>query len=808
MTYPSSAQTRRSRRLLALKGLVLFLAGAFIPSAGCSQTAPNPSEFTVGNHLLSRVFKVEDGQPSTKGLKARTETRVASEEFEIVVKVDGRTVLLNRHNCSPRRQPAAASGLQADLSWTSEEFGLEIRESYSADENRPYIFKWLEVSNRGNRPALIEQAVVDWLEIKDGSAPMRGGVGQPVFIKNELFYGIEHPAAENAVRGQDIVLSHYPYAEVLPGATWKSQRAVLGAGTASDGSVEDAFRRYLVEVTGRGPVIRPIYCDWAAHDELGTLVKPQLTEQLTNSLLDRLQAMKSEYGIQFDYYLIDAFWYDPKGAYLTFKKPNWPRGYEPALHRMLELGMKPGLWFDLGGSTLDLKETPSWRGPEHPCLSDPAFAQVFQDAFALHIRDHSLGMLKFDFANLHCRHANDEAPSLAILEKNADSLLEICRKVRELNPAIVIRAYNSFSLNEVMDSTKYSDQAYSISPWWLRWFDSVYSGDPRPSELPSVTSLRDSVNWYQDHVFRGYARSLMPLFTIDDCGTLVGKTSTILYLGAEGFTDSWILDIMRGDLAPIFYGDLTLLTDNDRRFMAGTLRYLRRHQAVLANTRPILGVPGKGEVYGYWSDNQDIGFATFVNPGLFPQSFSLVIPKGKLSSGFEKLVFSNDGQARQPVRPLAGVLQAKLVPGEIRVYALGPRERIEPLELPPAPTRDYHEVTPVADPFGSKREAAIRIGQNQVGMTLAIIIQYHKQGEPDRSYDRPQEVLRVVGKIGARQVGFTSIPGEGTDIWSRCSWAVFKRRFTAGDANQLLDLKLVGEPPPGTTWTITTLWLK
>jgi hypothetical protein len=117
-------------------------------------------------------------------------------------------------------------------------------------------------------------------------------------------------------------------------------------------------------------------------------------------------------------------------------------------------------------------------------------------------------------------------------------------------------------------------------------------------------------------------------------------------------------------------------------------------------------------------------------------------------------------------------------------------------------------VTPIGDPFGSKREAEMRIGSGQAGMTLAVIIQYRKAGEPDRSYERPQEVLRVVGNIGSKQLSFSSIPQEGTDIWSRCSWAVFKYQLKESDANQLLKLKLVGETPPDTTWTITTLWLK
>jgi hypothetical protein len=114
----------------------------------------------------------------------------------------------------------------------------------------------------------------------------------------------------------------------------------------------------------------------------------------------------------------------------------------------------------------------------------------------------------------------------------------------------------------------------------------------------------------------------------------------------------------------------------------------------------------------------------------------------------------------------------------------------------------------MGDPFGSKREAEIPIGSSQAGLTLAVIIQYRKFGEPDRSYERPQEVLKVVGNIGSKQLSFSSIPREGTDIWSHCSWAVFKHQVKESDAHQVLKLKLVGEAPPHTTWAITTLWLK
>lgn len=92
----------RRTPLLTCTSLVFFLIAAFFPSPVSSQTMPNPSEFTVGNRLLSRCFAVENGQPSTKAFKALTETRVISKEFEIVLKVDGRTVLLDRYSFAAR----------------------------------------------------------------------------------------------------------------------------------------------------------------------------------------------------------------------------------------------------------------------------------------------------------------------------------------------------------------------------------------------------------------------------------------------------------------------------------------------------------------------------------------------------------------------------------------------------------------------------------------------------------------------------------------------------------------------------------
>jgi len=772
-----------------------------------ADNAQNQNQFTLGNRLITRTFGTDGNQAFTTALQGRSTIQVASAEFEIVCQVGSREIVLNRNDTTPVGFTVSPSREKAELVWRAEDPNLEIHVFYRTDGERARIFKWLEVNNRGNPAVVILRATVESLEIAGGWQPQRGGVGQPVTLGGDFFFGIEHPAAANEARALDVVLSHFPHTEVAPGEGWKSQRAVAGAAVGGE-SLEEAFQHYLVDFTGPPPRFAPIFNDWGAHDELGTLAKPQLTEELTQELLDELQSMKSKHGTEFADYVLDAYWYDPQGAYLAFKKSSWPRGYEPALKRMQDLGMKPGLWFDLGATTLDLKNTIGWQGPNRPCLSDPEFRRLIERAVEFHVREHSLALLKFDFANMLCNHGDSEKPSLAVLEKNADALREICAKARQANPAMVILAFNNFSATPMMDSTKLYDQAYAVSPWWLLWFDALYSGDPRPSELPSVTSLRDSVNWYQDHVFRGFVRSWLPPFRIDDTGTIVGKTSTIYYLGAEGFTDSWILNIVRGAHSPTFYGDIRLLTESDRGFLAASLRFLRQYGPVLAHTRPILGVPGRGEVYGYFAHDDNLALVTVVNPSLLPQSF--LIPASNLSSsrGFQKIIFSNDGQNGQEYRPLNGVMQGNLVPGEIRIYAIGPEEQLALLSLPSAPTRQFRTAIPITDPFARSREADLPISLDREGMTLAIVIQYLTHGEPDRSFNRPQEVIKVAGEVASKAVCFTTIPAEGTDIWSNGSWAVFKHRVERDEIGKTLHLKLDGEPPSGTDRTIQVIWLK
>jgi len=71
----------------------------------------------------------------------------------------------------------------------------------------------------------------------------------------------------------------------------------------------------------RDPIF--VYNDWSAYDELSDNIP--LTEQLAMKELDEILRLR-RFGVRFDYYMMDAFWFDPDGGYRTWRKPNWPNG--------------------------------------------------------------------------------------------------------------------------------------------------------------------------------------------------------------------------------------------------------------------------------------------------------------------------------------------------------------------------------------------------------------------------------------------------------------------------------------------------
>src|SRR6202000_276111 len=85
-----------------------------------------------------------------------------------------------------------------------------------------------------------------------------------------------------------------------------------------------------------------IYNNWSAYDELSDN-KPQ-TEELAMRELNEIVRLKKS-GVQIDYYVMDAFWFDLWGGYRTWHKQHWPDGPDKWLDGCKQNNIKPGMWF-------------------------------------------------------------------------------------------------------------------------------------------------------------------------------------------------------------------------------------------------------------------------------------------------------------------------------------------------------------------------------------------------------------------------------------------------------------------------------
>src|ERR1700761_7458686 len=98
--------------------------------------------------------------------------------------------------------------------------------------------------------------------------------------------------------------------------------AALDAAVPCELAAQAAYSRTaLASPLVPGPI--SVYDNWAAYDELSDNVP--LTEELSLKELDNVVRLRQD-GVRFDYYVMDAFWFDPDGGYRTWKKPNWPAG--------------------------------------------------------------------------------------------------------------------------------------------------------------------------------------------------------------------------------------------------------------------------------------------------------------------------------------------------------------------------------------------------------------------------------------------------------------------------------------------------
>jgi hypothetical protein len=365
-----------------------------------------------------------------------------------------------------------------------------------------------------------------------------------------------------------------------------------------------------------------IYCDWGLHDELGDTV--ELTADMTSRALDHLTRWREKHGVGFDYYLIDCFWFDPQRGYKHFKKPHWPAGFEPLLERIRGLGMIPGLWYSTSGWRLDVPEWADSRSTNtHYSLVDGPYAKHLEESL-FHAADKwGVRFFKFDFAQFTTSATGVTRPPEETYRQSVDVLTGILQRLRRAYPDLYSIAHCGYNRARYSPAGAHSP-ANDTS--WLRAFNAMFSGDPIPSMQPR-SSLGRSCDLFQDEMVYMVHRDGFPLDRIEDHGVMVGNTNTCLERGRTGFRRSHLAQLARGGRRDFYYGDPSLLTDDD---LAGLRKsrslFYKAWNDGLATQFVGPGRPGGSPWHGFLTGGGAAGLLYLTNGTCSPQKISLTMP--------------------------------------------------------------------------------------------------------------------------------------------------------------------------------------
>ena len=530
----------------------------------------------------------------------------------------------------------------------------------------------------------------------------------------------------------------------------------------------------------RDPIF--VYNNWSAYDELSDNIP--LTEQLAMKELGEILRLRRS-GVRFDYYMMDAFWFDPDGGYRTWRKPNWPNGPDAWISKCRENGIMPGLWFSTN-TLVKINAATEWRDSLNEkkgsmSFSEGGFLPSFMDTMQ-YWYDRGIRMFKFDFVDFGAATsatAKSKSPE-EIRARNADAFREALKKFRLRNPEVVLVAFNGFGGD--VESTAAPFPFHNLVDLrWLEVFDSLYSGDPRPSDVPEMNFWR-SMDIYSDHMVRRYEQSFLPLERIDSTGFMLGNTGTIYYRKTHAWKGALLLMMARGGWVNTVHGNLEFLNDDDARWFA-KVQSLYLALESKGRTKTFGGIPGEVQPYGFGSLDAEGSIYAVLNPAESVEEIQMPrLSKEQEPVGGGRVIFRDAG-----FEPALSGGRIRLGPGQMAVvgfgkyasakYDLGIQEDVKiPRAIHPlkaefsAASKNTIRAEVAAPPKGD-----LRIIMRQRSAKDGSIMRSWKGGPPNGTNMGKVFVLSAWqdGKPISVEINYDKV------IWSGLSWAVGEIKHSA-----------------------------
>lgn len=531
---------------MSVRALVVVMAVLLAGAPHARAQAAKPAAGTGGlsslqNEVLCLQTDGSDRLRLTNKLTGKS-FDIAAAPFELLLEFGGRTFTADSNDFAPASVVRPAPDLlrvrfegQGDLA------GLAVEADYRLAPRSWYVRKLLRVINGRNGPLVVRDATVDAIRIEN--VPLPEKADNPVFLDGQLFWGLEWPIAEAAVRDGRFALGHCPAAEVPSGAAWTSKTS--GFGVSAAGRIEPAFGRYIQDIRANRVDFATFYFDWLCHDNSG----PRESEVLAN--FAALRRLKELCGLQFDIYNSDAGLVESQGTYYPQFKASFlsrfPAGLKPLAEGSKALGMRLGLWLGPDGFGEKPEEMAARR------------AQLLS-----WVRDFNVGLFKMDTVVSELDH-----PDKYVLEKKYQSLADALAEARRIDPGFI-------AINHRINDSPYM---LAITDCLLWRGEETYIDVHISNETASLYNRDCSIGRELSSEFYG-----TPFRQFEDHGICFNSC-------LEKWEDDLVAQAFgrASVLSPEMYGTFFFLDDEDYPRLARLIQLHKQLEPLLKNSIPLPG---------------------------------------------------------------------------------------------------------------------------------------------------------------------------------------------------------------------------
>ncbi|GDY15124.1 hypothetical protein LBMAG53_40020 [Planctomycetota bacterium] len=529
--------------------------------------------------------------------------------------------------------PVEAVTGTAVFALAADDRSITAKVTYQWDAAQPVIRKSVHITNADATPLnrLLNVRLARY--VSDAREIVAKGRGFPGYVNGEFFLGLAHPSGWVVGQGKEILLRQHPGIRLAPGATFVAMETVYGVAMA--GAAPEAFRNHLSSRMRRTLRHNQAYAFFDAFGWENSFSSNPILETEAY-LLDNIAKVaqgQQEAGCHFDAYSVD-FWNDPAGDLIRFHPQGFPNGFAPIKQALKQLGTAPGLWIDSGGN-------PGWTIGANPAIkpamtdpqgkgticraTEPA-RSIYTTAFAHHIRENGVRLLKFDHngnPDMVCNNPNHEhLPGVYSTEANHAAIIEFLIEMDRASPEVFLMLYWGYS-----------------SPWWLLHADTIFdcglhieARDPASQPTPHP---RDTVTQHMDQGLRNaVSKRDIPALGKDSLGIWLSSSGWNSSIGKERWQEGMVMDICRGSMLVQPWTDRGWLTPPERQQMADFIALVKKQPDCFRNSRWILGDPWKNEAYGYSCTDGKRAFLAINNACWQDQTIALDLgPAWGLPSG-------------------------------------------------------------------------------------------------------------------------------------------------------------------------------